>query len=252
MVMGVLAMIAEVEADPIKVGRIAEILADAGFEDATDVAMLNDRMVEKILGEEAESLGGVLRRAATAAGPILEGWVTEINRGGRASGGGAGECSLVLGQASSPPVPCPERAPRKLVPAVGPVGAGGEASGPTPSVHRAVRLLRGFTKSTLNNKTPCPAAPPESPYCRRLPILKDCPTGGEDGAPDFRWLRTTQILRWSVEVLSDCVNIGLRGPSGHKDGGQREKECAGLAQSQETKMAEWSLGRIRSRKESYQ
>ena len=132
----------EVESNPVLVSRLAEILEAAGFEDATDVAAIGDSMVAKLLGTEAESLGKVLRNSIKTAGPILEGWVTIINRVGRASGGGSGE-GPVPGQASSPPVRCPGRAPRKPVPAVGPVGAGGEASGPTPSVHRAVRLLRG-------------------------------------------------------------------------------------------------------------
>ena len=106
---------------------------------------MKQEMVENLLGEDAEARGGVLRRAVTASGPILEGWVANINRVGRASGDGAGE-GPVLCQASSPPVPCPGRAPRKHVPAGVPVVAGGEASGPTPSVHRAVRLLRGVHK----------------------------------------------------------------------------------------------------------
>ena len=158
--MGVRSLVEEVDSDPIVISRLTNVLEAAGFEDASDVAMIDDKMVGGILGEDAEALGGALRRAVTTAGPILEGWVTNINRVGRASGGGAGE-GLVLCQVSTPPVPCPERAPCKPLLAVGPVGAGGEASGPTPSVHRAVRLLRGFTKSTLNNKTPLPAAPPE-------------------------------------------------------------------------------------------
>ena len=45
MVMGVQALLREVEADPEKTDRIAEILAGAGVEDATDVAAMNDRMV---------------------------------------------------------------------------------------------------------------------------------------------------------------------------------------------------------------
>ena len=119
----------------------------AGFEDATDVAMASGKRV------------------------------------GRAWGDGVGE-GPVLCQASSPPVPCPGRAPRKPVPAVGPVGAGGEASGPTPSVHRAVRLLRGFTKSTLSNKTPLPAAPPPRGNPHAV---------GSPGKKSFPQVKTTEL-----------------------------------------------------------
>ena len=208
MVMGVRGLVRQVEPNPLVVSRLTDILEAAGFGDATDVAMIDAKMVGNLLGKDAEALGGALRRTVTTAGPILEGWVTNINRVGRASGGGAGE-GLVLCQVSTPPVPCPERAPRKPLLAVGPVGAGGEASGPTPSVHRAVRLLRGFTKYTLSNKTPLPAAPPEVsvadldririekakarihqvmlryfPSCRRLSRLRDFPTGDDYGAAD--------------------------------------------------------------------
>ena len=58
MVMGVRGLLEQVEPSHVLVSRLEEILVAAGFEDATDVAMVNGRMAEKILGEEAEALGG--------------------------------------------------------------------------------------------------------------------------------------------------------------------------------------------------
>ena len=114
MVIGVRDLVQQVESNPAVVSRLTDILEAAGFEDATDVAMLNDKMVVKILGEEAESLGGVLRRAVKAAEPILKGWVTEINGGVERRGAVPGSARLCLAKLPPRPFPAPGEPPASM------------------------------------------------------------------------------------------------------------------------------------------
>ena len=51
-------LFSQVEPDPSVVDRLTNILCEAGFEDATDIAMTSDGMVESLLQSEAEALGG--------------------------------------------------------------------------------------------------------------------------------------------------------------------------------------------------
>ena len=58
MVMGVRGLVQQVEPNPLVVSRLTDILEAAGFEDATDVAMIDAKMVGNLLGKDAEALGG--------------------------------------------------------------------------------------------------------------------------------------------------------------------------------------------------
>ena len=161
MVQGIRELFERIEPDPSVVDRIVKALTDAGFDDASDVACMTPRMATRMFGSEAELLE-IIRKAVAAAGPGLEGWVANLGCEVRALGVGAGGGS-VLGRVPSHPDPCPGRASRKLSPTVGPVGAGGEASGTSIKIVRAARLMRGFTKNLLKTK------PPPPPLPRRVP-----------------------------------------------------------------------------------
>ena len=50
MVMGVQQLVKDVDSNPGTVSRLTELLEAAGFEDATDIAMMTDKMVEKSSG----------------------------------------------------------------------------------------------------------------------------------------------------------------------------------------------------------
>ena len=123
MVEGLRELVQRVEPDQARANRIVQVLVDAGFDDASDVACMTPGMATRFFGSEAELLEP-MRKAVVAAGAILEGWVANIGFEVRALGAAAGEGS-VPGRTPPPLGPCPGRASRKLSPTVGPVGAGG-------------------------------------------------------------------------------------------------------------------------------
>ena len=161
MVEGIRELVERVEPDQTRSDRIVQVLVDAGFDDASDVACVTPRMAARFFGDDTVLLES-FQRAVVAAGAILEGWVANIGFEVRALGAAAGEGS-VPGRAPPPLGPCPGRASRKLSPTVGPVGAGGEASGTSTKIVRATRLIQGFTKNLLRTKNPSPPAPSPSP-----------------------------------------------------------------------------------------
>ena len=105
MVVSCWELINEIEPNPDVLGRLDKILTDAGFEGALDIGMIPETMVGKLMGAAAEVLGDAVRKAVARASPLMEGWATNINRCGGASGlgSGGGLCSAI-------PPPRPARA----------------------------------------------------------------------------------------------------------------------------------------------
>ena len=105
MVMGVLALIADVEPDPKTVDRLSELLLQAGFEDATDIAMLTEKMVTKILGGRRRHWGKCSAGRLKPPSPFSKGGQPKQEGGVERRGAGPG--SVCLCSPKLPPHPFP-------------------------------------------------------------------------------------------------------------------------------------------------
>ena len=88
MVEGIRELIERTEPDQAAADRIVQILVDAGFEDASDVACVTPRMATRFFENEAVLLES-FQRAVVAAGAVLEGWVANVGCEVRTLGVGA-------------------------------------------------------------------------------------------------------------------------------------------------------------------
>ena len=136
--------------------RIGVLLSDCGFKEAIDVAMLDDDLITSIAGTDNGDLRPFLALLWHSARPLIDGWakgVTKFGLGRRVEGGAPGgphvACAAPAAVESHGPRAIPAAAPEGVEPVEG-----------TKGHARASRLLRGFTKKTLQNlKNPRPTPP---------------------------------------------------------------------------------------------